>query len=60
MGPTWVLYAPDEPHFGPMNLAIRVDKKDNLSRRLIDARAIGSLDSWKSDTGWVILQKEGF
>ena len=23
MGPTWVLSAPDGPHFGPMNLAIR-------------------------------------
>ena len=25
MGPTWVLLAPDGPHVGPMNLAIRVD-----------------------------------
>ena len=24
MGPTWVLSAPDGPHVGPMNLAIRV------------------------------------
>ena len=24
MGPTWVLSTPDEPHVGPMNLAIRV------------------------------------
>ena len=24
MGPTWVLSAPDEPHVGPMNIAIRV------------------------------------
>ena len=24
MGPTWVLSAPDEPHVGPMNLAISV------------------------------------
>ena len=23
MGPTWVLSAPDEPHIGPMNLALR-------------------------------------
>ena len=23
MGPTWVLLAPDGPHVGPMNLAIR-------------------------------------
>ena len=26
MGPTWVLSAPDGPHVGPMNLAIRVFK----------------------------------
>ena len=24
MGPTWVLWAPDGPHVGPMNIAIRV------------------------------------
>ena len=24
MGPTWVLSAPDGPHVGPINLAIRV------------------------------------
>ena len=28
MGPTWVLSAPDGPHVGPMNLAIR-DIKNN-------------------------------
>ena len=27
MGPTWVLSAPDGPHVGPMNLAIRVNKE---------------------------------
>ena len=27
MGPTWVLSAPDGPHVGPMNLAIRVVKQ---------------------------------
>ena len=26
MGPTWVLSAPDGPHVGPMNLAVRVPK----------------------------------
>ena len=30
MEPTWVLSAPDEPHVGPMNLAIR----DRLCARL--------------------------
>ena len=29
MGPTWVLSAPDGPHVGPMNLAIRVGSGDN-------------------------------
>ena len=27
MGPIWVLSAPDGPHVGPMNLAIRVPKE---------------------------------
>ena len=27
MGPTWVLSAPDGPHVGPMNLAIRESKQ---------------------------------
>ena len=27
MGPTWVLSAPDGPHVGPMNLAIRVHRR---------------------------------
>ena len=27
MGPTWVLSAPDGPHVGPMNLAIRENKQ---------------------------------
>ena len=29
MGPTWVLSAPDGPHVGPMNLAIRVGSLHN-------------------------------
>ena len=28
MGPTWVLSAPDGPHVGPMNFAIRDMKKN--------------------------------
>ena len=31
MGPTWVLSAPDGPHVGPMNLAIRDDIHSNRS-----------------------------
>ena len=39
MGPTWVLSAPDGPHAGPMNLAIRVliqwlDKEATSPERL--------------------------
>ena len=30
MGPTWVLSAPDGPHVGPMNLAIRVNMQLNV------------------------------
>ena len=34
MGPTWVLSAPDGPHSGPMNLAIRVYiQNDFISKR---------------------------
>ena len=29
-GPTWVLLAPDGPHVGPMNLAIRVVNSDEM------------------------------
>ena len=32
MGPTWNLSAPDGPHIGPMNLAIRDNKKDAVVR----------------------------
>ena len=34
MGPTWVLSAPDGPHDGPMNLAIRVGFKGKLYETL--------------------------
>ena len=33
MGPTWVLSAPDGPHVGPMNLAIR-EYFDTMQRRM--------------------------
>ena len=32
MGPTWVLSAPDGPHVGLMNLAIR----ENMSQHVVD------------------------
>ena len=34
MGPTWVLSAPDGPHVGPMNLAVRDFTMDRLSANL--------------------------
>ena len=37
MGPTWVLAAPDWPHVGPMNLAIR----DVITSRTCDWHATG-------------------
>ena len=37
MGPTWVLSAPDGPHVGPMNLAVRVDMMLTLSPRVAPA-----------------------
>ena len=33
MGPTWVLSAPDGPHVGPMNLAIRVNSIPMTNKR---------------------------
>ena len=30
MGPTWVLSAPDGPHVGPMNLAIRGEEQSHV------------------------------
>ena len=33
MGPTWVLSAPDGPHVGPMNLAIRDTSASNINIR---------------------------
>ena len=40
MGPTWVLSAPDGPHVGPMNLAIRVVSRcamTNMSHGILPA-----------------------
>ena len=39
MGPTWVLSAPDGPHVGPMNPAIR-DGMETLSTLLNSLRGI--------------------
>ena len=34
MGPTWVLSAPDGPHVGPMNLAVRVVIGSHLTQSI--------------------------
>ena len=36
MGPTWILSAPDGPHVGPMNLAIRVQRFNSYFRQFGD------------------------
>ena len=42
MGPTWVLSAPDGPHVGPMNLAIRVSISSFQTRAWISNHIISS------------------
>ena len=40
MGPTWVLSAPDGPHVGPMNLALRVTSEyQRLNGTAVDSFA---------------------
>ena len=34
MGPTWVLSAPDGPHVGPINFAIRVNNRNTYISRI--------------------------
>ena len=51
MGPTWVLSAPDEPHVGPINLAIwdrKHHSKDALWRCV---HCLRSVPSWYVTTG---------
>ena len=47
MGPTWVLSAPDGPHVGPMNLAIRVSKV-SIHRSLVVSITITGENDIKS------------
>ena len=50
MGPTWVLSAPDGPHVGPMNLAIRgAAKYSNTTGEL------GDVDVGHHVSGHVII-----
>ena len=48
MGPTWVLSAPDWPHVGPMNLAIRVIL--HMSGSLESAHPGGGRTNFHPDT----------
>ena len=48
MGPTWVLLAPDGPHDGPINLAIRVESKrfskwNKCTHKVIKILATGTM-----------------
>ena len=45
MGPTWVLSAPDGPHVGPMNLAIR-DIIHSSAATEVELRS--DLNKWKT------------
>ena len=38
MGPTWVLSAPDGPHVGPMNLAIRDHNPSSAENGILQAK----------------------
>ena len=63
MGPTWVLSAPDGPHVGPMNLAIRVPCPHRRAMDILPRKAAekyhGSTSSWNDDitenctAGWI-------
>ena len=48
MGPTWVLWAPDGPHVGPMNLAIRVfiEKSGPILSHILNIPSMCCLSMW--------------
>ena len=54
MGPTWVLSAPDGPHVGPMNLAIRVNRKIMLITLYLYS-FLFSYSIHTSDSPWFIF-----
>ena len=45
MGPTWVLSAPDGPHDGPMNLAIREDMPITIGTAVV-CTEISAMPIW--------------
>ena len=52
MGPTWVLSAPDGPHVGPMNLAIREQAVDHYTNMSCDKTLLRVEFSWKITSVW--------
>ena len=48
MGPTWVLSAPDGPHVGPMNLAIRVVAGE--TKKTVSSRWVSKHGEWRCNT----------
>ena len=46
MGPIWVLSAPDGPHVGPMNLAIRVVKENAICNMAVILFKSNELTDW--------------
>ena len=57
MGPTWVLLAPDGPHVGPMNLAIREDKQTGPINSAVMAIPVQFIPS---NSPYVTKQINGF
>ena len=58
MGPTWVLSAPDGPHVGPMNLAIRDDYHTPAITGLMAQQGITGLMAQQGITG--LMAEQGF
>ena len=61
MGPTWVLSAPDGPHVGPMNFAIRGSFQTLFHGKLISYYLYGFLEPWMTyqkitKHHWLILK----
>ena len=49
MGPTWVLSAPDGPHVGPMNLAMRVYTHEKIIHLPDPDGTVVQVLTWKKE-----------
>ena len=58
MGPTWVLSAPDRPHVGPLNLAIRVTEELVFDICFVYP-VPNTLDEWILGRGQWFIFKQG-